>query len=129
MIDAMLKNANDEELGLAVQANLFALFRAMTALPDSQLEETEKLSRHLASPTNPMYKGAWGTNLASDEIEPAILETIDWFKSRNAPFFFWWTGPNTQPADIGKYLTAHGLMDMEGQTKEMANYIISTAIR
>src|SRR5688572_32124314 len=102
MTDAMLKNANDEELGLAVQANLFALFRAMTALPDSQLEETEKLSRHLASPTNPMYKGAWGTNLASDEIEPAILETIDWFKSRNAPFFFWRTGPNTQPADIGK---------------------------
>ena len=128
MTDVILKNASDEELGLAVQTNLFALFRAMTALPNSHIEETSKLSRHLASPTNPMYKGVWGTNLGSDEIESAILDTIDWFKSRNAPFFFWWTDSTTQPADIGKHLTIHGLVDMEGQTKEMANYIISTAV-
>ena len=126
--DNILKNATDGQLGLAVQTNLFALFRAMTALPNSHMEETKKLSRHLVSPTNPMYKGVWRTNLTAHEIEPAILDTIDWFKSRGAPFFFWWTGPNTQPDDIGKHLTAHGLVDMEGQTKEMANYIISTAI-
>ncbi len=125
--DSILKNASDEELGLAVQTNLFALFRAMTALPNSRIEETAKLSRHLASPSNPMYKGAWGTNLAPDEIEPAIHETIEWFKSRGAPFFFWWTGPNTQPDDIGKHLTAYGMIDMEGQSQQMAGNIISTA--
>jgi hypothetical protein len=80
--NSILKNATDKQLGLAVQDNLFALFRAMTALPDSQIEETEKLSRHLASPMNPMYKGIWRTNLAPDEVEPAIHEVIDWFKSR-----------------------------------------------
>ena len=125
--DSILKNTTDEELGLAVQTNLFALFRAMTALPNSEIEETTQLSRHLTSPDNPMYKGVWGTNLAPNEVESAIHETIDWFKSRAAPFFFWWTGPGTTPADVGRYLTAHGLIDMEGQTKEMANYIISTA--
>lgn len=117
----------DEELGLAVETNLFELFRSMTTLPNSHIEETPKLSRHLAPPTNPMYKGAWGTNLRADEIEPAIQETIDWFQSRGAPFFFWWTGPTTQPVDIGKYLTAHGFVDMEGQGREMAHNIISTA--
>ena len=125
--DSILKNAKDEELGIAVQTNLFALFRAMSAMPNSQIEETAKLSRHLVSPTNPMYKGVWGTNLAPDEIETAIDESIDWFKSRGAPFFFWWTGPNTKPDDIGAHLTAHGLIDMEGQSKEMAGNIISTA--
>jgi len=125
--DSILNNATDEELGMAVQTNLFALFRAMTALPNSRIEETAQLSRHLASPTNPMYKGAWGTNLAPDEIEPAIHETIEWFKSRGAPFFFWWTGPGTTPTDIGRHLTAHGMIDMEGQSKEMASNIISTA--
>ena len=125
--DSILKNATDVELGWTVEANLFALFRSMSAMPNSQIEETTKLSRHLASPTNPMYKGAWGTNLAPDEIEPAIHETIDWFKSRGAPFFFWWTGPGTEPDDIGERLSAHGLIDMEGQTKEMAHYVISTA--
>jgi len=126
-LDTILENASDRLLGWAVEANLFALFRAMSTLSGSQIEETTKLSRHLTSPTNPMYKGVWGTNLAPDEIESSIHETIDWFKSRNAPFFFWWTGPGTEPGDIGEHLTAHGLIDMEGQTKEMANYIISTA--
>src|SRR5688572_11127670 len=118
--DSILKNATDEQLGLAVQDNLFALFRAMTALPNSQIEETKKLSRHLASPTNPMYKGTCRTNLAPDEVEAAIHETIGWFKSRNAPFFFWWTGPGTVPDNIGEHLIKHGMIDMEGQSQEMA---------
>ncbi|MCC6500638.1 MAG: GNAT family N-acetyltransferase [Anaerolineales bacterium] len=125
--DSILVNATDEQLGLAVQTNLFDLFRAMMALPNSQIEETSTLSRHLASPTNPMYKGAWGTNLAPNEVDTAIHETIDWFKSRDAPFFFWWTGPGTTPEKIGERLIAHGLIDMEGQSKEMASNIISTA--
>jgi len=123
----MLRNATDEQLGLAVQENLFALFRAMTALPDSQIEETPKLSRHLASPTNPMYKGVWGTNLSPDEVESAIHETVDWFRSRNAPFFFWWTGPGTAPEDMGGQLVKHGMIDMEGQSQHMAPGIKSTA--
>lgn len=113
--DTILKDATDEQLGLAVQTNLLALFRAMTALPNSHIEETAKLSRHLTPPTNPMYKGTWGTNLAQDEVEPAIKETINWFKSRGAPFFFWWTGPNTQPENLAEKLMAHGLVDMAEQ--------------
>ena len=58
--DTVLENATDKQLGLA-EENLFALFRAMTALPDSQLEEGSKYSRHLCFPTNPMYKGVWET--------------------------------------------------------------------
>lgn len=125
--DSILKNATDEDLGRAVQENLFALFRAMTALPDSQLEETGKLSRHLAFPTNPMYKGVWGTHLALDELEVAIEETIGWFKSRGAPFFFWWTGPGTAPERIGEHLVRHGLIDMEAQSQQMAPGIKATA--
>ena len=118
--DTILKDATDKQLGLAVEENLFALFRAMMALPDSQLEENPKFSRHLAFPTNPMYKGVWGTRLSPDEIEAAVKDNIAWFQSRNAPFFFWWTGPTTQPVNMGNHLTAHGLIDMETQSQEMA---------
>ena len=68
-IDLILRNATTEQLGLAVQENLFALFRAMTALPNSQLEETGYLSRHLTFPTNPMYKGAWNTQLPAEDTD------------------------------------------------------------
>jgi GNAT superfamily N-acetyltransferase len=120
MNDSILKNASDKALGRAVEANLFALFRAMSILPGSQIEETKRFSRHLAFPTNPMYKGVWGTNLAPDEVESAIDETVEWFKSRGAPFFFWWTGPGTEPEDIGEHLIARGFIDMEGQGQNMA---------
>jgi GNAT superfamily N-acetyltransferase len=128
MTDFIFENATDEQLGLAVEENLFALFRAMSTLPGSQMEETDHLSRHLAFPTNPMYKGVWNTRLTAETADPAINEAIDWFKSRSAPFFFWWTGPKTKPEDMGIHLTRHGLIDMEGQGQSMAPGIKSTAM-
>jgi GNAT superfamily N-acetyltransferase len=128
MNDFVLKNASEEQLNLAVEENLFALFRAMATLPGSQIEEGEYLSRHLAPPTNPMYKGVWNTHLSTENADEKILETVAWFKSQEAPFFFWWTGPQTQPDDIGFKLTKHGLVDMEGQGQAITPGIKSTAI-
>jgi GNAT superfamily N-acetyltransferase len=128
MTDFILEDTTDEQLVLAVEENLFALFRAMSTLPGSQMEETKYLSRHLAFPTNPMYKGVWNTHLPPETADQAIHETIDWFKSRGAPFFFWWTGPKTQPEDMGIHLTKHGLIDMEGQGQSMTPGIKSTAM-
>lgn len=111
----------------AVQDNLFALFRAMAqVLPGSEIVETEKLSYHLAFPTNPMFKGVWQTRLSADEVDEAIDQTIAWFKKRNAPYFFWWTGPGTAPADLGTRLQARGLLDMAEQQQELAAGIHQT---
>ena len=128
MADSILKNATEKQLELAVEENLFALFRAMSTVPGSSIEETKNLSRHLAFPTNPMYKGVWHTNLTPEKVDQTIDETIDWFKSRNAPFFFWWTGPTTQPDDIGTYLLKYGFIDMEGQGQATTPGIKSTAL-
>src|SRR5690349_2118237 len=126
--DPILKNATTDQLGLAVQENLFALFRAMAALPGSKLEETDILSRHLTFPSNPMYKGVWNAHLPAEDVEQHIRETIGWFKSHQAPFFFWWTGPGTAPDDLAPRLLSHGLIDLEGQTQEMAPGIKSSDI-
>ena len=128
MAGSILRDASEQQLNHAIEENLFDLFRAMTRLPGSELVESNSLSRHLAFPTNPMYKGAWSTRLHSEELDPAIEETIDWFKSHNARFFFWWTGPQTQPDEIGLALTKHGLVDMEGQGQAMSPGMKSTAI-
>jgi ribosomal protein S18 acetylase RimI-like enzyme len=125
--DIPLVQASEIELATAVQTNLFALFRAMaTTLPGGELVEGGNLSRHHTFPTNPMFKGVWGTNLPSDEVDSAIDEAIDWFGARNAPYFFWWTGPGTSPADLGARLQAHGLLDMAGQQRELASGIRQT---
>jgi GNAT superfamily N-acetyltransferase len=121
--------SRDTALGLAVQENLFALFRAMAGiLPGSEIVEGEKLSYHHTFPTNPMFKGVWATHLDDDEVEEAIDETLAWFAARNAPFLFWWTGPGTSPADLGKRLQQRGLLDMAEQQETLAAGIHQSAL-
>lgn len=126
--ETILTNPSPAELEAAVEENLAALFRAMvTVLPGGELVESEKLSYHLAFPTNPMFKGVWHTRLASDEVEAAIDQTLAWFKARSAPFIFWWTGPGTTPADLGERLVARGLLSMEAQMKDLVTGVKQTA--
>lgn len=125
--ETILTDPSETELGAAVEENLFALFRAMTAaLPGSERVESNTLSYHLSFPTNPMFKGAWRTRLTEAEVEAAIDETLAWFKARQAPFIFWWTGPSTTPADLGERLMARGLLSMEGQMAVLAPGIKQT---
>lgn len=124
----ILTNPSEAELAAAVEENLFDLFRAMTALPGTEIEESDKLSRHLAFPSNPMFKGVWRTRLAAAEVDEAIDDTLAWFKRHNAPFLFWWTGPGTTPADLGERLMARGLLSMEGQMEALAKGIKQTTL-
>ncbi|HET9909243.1 MAG TPA: GNAT family N-acetyltransferase [Anaerolineales bacterium] len=95
-------------------------------MPDGQLIESEKLSRHLTFPTNPMFKGVWNTRLSESDVDEVIRETIIWFKEQNAPYLFWWTGGNTSPADLEERLAEQGLISMAEQTQELAKGILST---
>ena len=126
--DHILTHATDRELGLAVFENLHALFRAMATGLEGEVDESESLSRHISFPTNPMFKGVWSARLASDTADSAIEETIAWFKQHNAPYFFWWTGPQTTPADLPQRLQTHGLIDMAEQQKELAAGIKQTEL-
>lgn len=126
--DSILKNATDKQLGLAVFENLYDLFRSMVKGLDGEISENDTLSYHLTFPSNPMFKGVWGTQLSTDEADKTIEDTISWFKDRNAPFFFWWTGPNTTPNDLPQRLQAHGLLDMAEQQQELAHGIKQTEL-
>jgi GNAT superfamily N-acetyltransferase len=106
-------NASAEDLKLAFVENLFDLFRAMAHLPGAELEQSPQLSKHLAFPINPMFKGVWQSRLTETESDAVIPETIDWFKAREAPFFFWWLDPGTQPAGFAERLKAHGFAAWE----------------
>lgn len=108
-----LTNPTPGELATAVEENLHGLFRTMALSLGGDLTESALLGRHYASPTNPMFKGAWGARLPAETVETAITETLAWFEEQGAPFAFWWTGPSTEPADLGERLIARGLTRWE----------------
>jgi ribosomal protein S18 acetylase RimI-like enzyme len=124
----ILTDTTEDQLGLAVQENLFDLFRAMAANLGGELEETDTFHRHFSLPTNPMFKGIWSTRHSEEGIDDSIRETIDWFKARKAPYFFWWTGPGTTPSNLGKHLQRHGLLDMAEQQQELAAGLHQTGL-
>lgn len=125
--ETILTHPTETELANAVQENLFALFRAMAeVLPAGEVAETSQLGYHHTFPSNPMFKGVWRTHLTDEEADAVIDKTIAWFQARNAPFFFWWTGPGTTPADLGQRLQARGLLDMAEQMQELAAGIHQT---
>ena len=123
---AILTNPSEAELAAAVEENLFALFRAMTTLPGSEIVEAEEYSYHHTPPINPMFKGVWRTRLSESEVDSAIDDMVKWFGDHNAPFFFWWTGPGTTPPDLDKRLIARGFSSMVELQKELTPGIIST---
>ena len=128
-IKTVLTEATEEELAEAVQENLFALFGVMaTVLPEAEIVMGQGLNHHHAFPTNPMFKGVWGTQLTDDEVEAAIDHVISWFRAKNAPYFFWWTGPGTTPGHLGTQLQARGLLDMAEQQQEIAAGIKQTSL-
>ena len=128
-LDAPLSNPSEADLGNAVQENLYALFKAMAhGLSDAELVERAGLSYHHSFPTNPMFKGVWRTKLSPDQVNSAIDETITWFVTRNAPFFFWWTGVGTAPDNLGERLQARGLLDMAEQQIALAPGIKQTEL-
>jgi len=114
-------------LGIAATDNLVALFGMMARLEGGEIVETGTLGRHHSFPTNPMFKGVWRTRLDSADVEAAIDETIDWFRARNARYFFWWTDDDTRPADLGDRLMARGFISMEGAQQELTKGIVQTA--
>ncbi|NTU79055.1 MAG: GNAT family N-acetyltransferase [Chloroflexales bacterium] len=110
----------EAELSFAFAANLFDLFRAMCHLPGAEIEEQAQLSRHVAPPFSPMFKGVWQSRLADHEADAAIDDCLGWLRQRGAPFAFWWVDPRTTPADLGTRLQAYGFAPWEEYAPGMA---------
>ncbi len=104
----ILTHASDAELAAAIEENLFALFRATTALPDSELVEDEQFSYHDTPMPSPLFKGVWRAKLAAAETDSAIEQMIAHYKARNSPLAGWWFNDHPQPPDLVERLIAHG---------------------
>ena len=118
--EAVLTEATPAQLAAAVEGNLFAMFRQCAAALGGELEEGPGLSRFHCAPASPIFKAAWGARLAAPDADAAISDTVAWFRARQAPFFFWWTGADTQPTDLGERLAAHGLAVFEQNAPALA---------
>lgn len=114
-----LTAASNTELAAAVGNNVYDLIRTAAQFLGGEVNDSNRVIRVHAWPSSPIFKGAWQARLTSQEVDAAIDHTIAWFKSQGAPFFFWWLDQDSQPADLGERLVAHGFTVFEQNAPAM----------
>lgn len=107
----ILTNATDTQLADALEQNLFAYFRSMSAVPGGALHEGETLSYHDACQPAPLLRGVWNARLAPEQMDAAISEMQDWFTGRGSDFVAWWFNSHTAPELLQRLETRGFEMD------------------
>ena len=103
----------------AIENNLFELLRRIGELPGGELEDGDRLLRVATGLPSAMHNAVARADLDPDEVEESVEEVTTWYRQR-ATRFFWWTGPQSSPRDLGDRLSARGLQVVERDAPGMA---------
>jgi GNAT superfamily N-acetyltransferase len=108
-VNQVLQDLSTPNLVTALETNMFALFRDYGRAPHRELYCGSELIRFTTGVPFPFFNGVLGAQIQPDRIDATIAETLNYYTAQQVPMF-WWTGPATQPPDLGTYLEAHGLI-------------------
>jgi ribosomal protein S18 acetylase RimI-like enzyme len=107
-VETILKDTSKAALITAIEANIFALFGLFKHWPQAGLHDTPELLRTITDVPFPLFNSVLRPRLLSGTIDKVIDSTLADYQSRNVPMM-WWTGPSTQPPDLGRILSERGL--------------------
>jgi ribosomal protein S18 acetylase RimI-like enzyme len=93
----------------AVEANLFSLFDHLKTWPRLELHDDGACCWTLSHLPYPLFNSVVRARFGPDVADAAIDERIRACSDRNVPML-WWTGPSTEPADLGARLERRGFL-------------------
>lgn len=96
----------------AMEANMFQAlafyFGEDTDHHQIQLHDDPDMFWTLTDIPFPLFNAVCRAHLPESDVDARIEAVLDRYRAANVPML-WWTGPATQPPDLGTYLQAHGL--------------------
>lgn len=114
----ILQDTSATALIAAIEENLFALIPAFRKWPRAEVHDEAEIKWSITDIPFPLFNSIFRARLVPDKIDATIQSTIAYAKARNVPLL-WWTGPATQPQNLGNYLERHGFINA-GQEPGMA---------
>jgi GNAT superfamily N-acetyltransferase len=117
-MNQVLHDLSTPNLVTALETNMFAFLMNFGRAPHRELYEGSDLIRFTTGISFPFFNGVFRAQLNFESIDTIITETVNYYTARQIPMF-WWTGPATQPPDLGIHLEAHGLIS-KGELPVMA---------
>ena len=114
----ILVDLSIQSLTAAIEKNLFATYSTFSQWPRVDVHEETDLFWSMSDIPFPIFNGVLRAQLAPTRIDGVVDSIKAQATSRHVPLL-WWTGPTTQPADLGKHLERHGFVS-EGEMPGMA---------
>ena len=114
----ILQDLSTTSLISAIEENLFALIPAFRKWPRAEVHDDAEIKWSMTDIPFPLFNSILRAQLAPGRIETTVQSILAQAESRNVPLL-WWTGPATQPADLGRHLERHGFVS-EGHIPGMA---------
>lgn len=105
--DIPITDFSSAELGRAIEANGVECCKYWAQWSEMELHEDKKRLWLITQHRFPFFNNIFKTQFESEKIFDAIEEALSPFIDQNVPML-WWTGPTTQPPNLGEYLLSYG---------------------
>ena len=114
----ILNDLSTPNLISAIELNLFAFMPVVGRWPRAQVHDETEILWSMTNVPFPVFNSIMRAQLTPARVDAVIEFVMAEAKSRSVPVL-WWTGPTTQPGDLGRYLEEHGF-SCAGQPPGMA---------
>ena len=107
----------------AIEENLIELSKLYRNWPQAEVNDGVDIFWTITNVPFPLFNSILRAQLAADTIDKAIEAATTRSKLRNVPIL-WWTGPATQPVDLGVHLEKHNFSykgDSPGMAVDLLN--------
>lgn len=106
-MNEIMQDLSPSALIRAIEDNLFAIVPAFSRWPQAEVYDSAEIKWSITRIPFPLFNSVFRAQLAPHQVDSVIQSVIARARARQVPIL-WWTGPQTQPADLAKHLEANG---------------------
>ena len=108
MVD-ILQDSSPAKLIMAIEENLFSWIPVFGKLGRELMNDPPGVKRSTTDIPSALFNSIMDVQLAPEQVDETVQFIVSDARSRNVPVL-WWTGPTTQPANLGEHLEKYGFI-------------------
>ena len=119
-MNEILLDTSPSALITAIEDNTFDFVHSMSKWPQAEVYDGDDIKWSITRIPYPVFNSVFRARLAAHQVDATIQTVIERARARNVPVL-WWTGPQTQPSDLGMHLVTKGFAHSDDEPGMAAN--------